>query len=132
MSTSAHDLITRYLASAKAGDWDAAFDHFAEDLLVRIPGRSPFAGEHRGKAVAIDYITSIRERYGDEHIELELVDVLVGEERVALLVRERFGEGDAMVEIRRANVYRVADGKIAEIAIFEGDQYAVDGLLAAG
>ena len=55
--------------------------------------------------------------------------MLASEERVALIVRERFHTTDGPVDIRRANVYRVRDGRIAEIWIFEGDQYAVDELL---
>ena len=124
------ELMTDYLAAAKRGDWDTAFGFFADDLLIRIPGRSAFAGERRGKAVAIDYIQTVRERYRDGGIELELVDMLVSDERVALVVRERFLDGDGpAMEIRRANVYRVRDRKIVEGAIFEADQYVVDELL---
>jgi hypothetical protein len=47
-----------------------------------------------------------------------------------LLVRERFAREDRVVEIGRANVYTVRDGTIVEVWIFEGDQYAVDELLA--
>ena len=126
-------LMTDYIAAAKRGDWDTAFGHFADDLLLRIPGRSGFAGSWRGKAVAVDYIASIRERYPEGRIELELIDMLASDERVLLLVRERFhGEEGPPIEIRRANVYRVRDGKIVEIAIFEGDQYVVDELLTSG
>jgi hypothetical protein len=39
--------------------------------------------------------------------ELELLDMLTSDERVALLVRERFRGVGPAVEIRRANVYRV-------------------------
>ena len=56
--------------------------------------------------------------------------MLASEERVALLVRERFHRPDGVVEIRRANVYRVAGEQIVEVWIFEADQYAVDELLA--
>ena len=38
---------------------------------------------------------------------------------------------DGPVEIRRCNVYRWEDGQIAEIWIFEADQYAVDALFGA-
>ena len=121
--------MTEYLAAAKAHDWDTAFGFFAEDMLVRIPGRSQFAGERRGRAVAVDYIRRVRERFGDGRIELELVDMLASDERVALLLRERFHGDGAPVEIRRANVYTVRGGEIVEVAIFEGDQYVVDALL---
>jgi ketosteroid isomerase-like protein len=123
------ELMTDYLAAAKRGDWDTAFHFLADDLLIHIPGRSAFAGQRFGKAAAVDYIQSIRERYRDGAIELELIDMLCSEERVVLLVRERFhGDGEP-IEIRRANVYRVEDDKVVEVSIFEADQYVVDELL---
>jgi hypothetical protein len=96
--------------------------------VFRIPGRSRLAGERRGKEAAIEYIETIRDHYRDGAIELQLVDMLASEERVALLVRERF-LGDETIEIRRANVYRVKGDAIVEITIFEGDQYEVDSLI---
>jgi ketosteroid isomerase-like protein len=128
---SAREVMERYLAAARTLDWDTAFGLFADDLEIHIPGRSPFAGDHRGKQVAIDYITAIRERYGEAGIELEVVDTLASEERFMLLVRERFLDGGDTLEIRRANVYRVAGGRIAEISIYEADQYLVDEELTA-
>ena len=117
-----------YLAAARAGDWDRAFGHFAEDIELRIPGRSDWAGTRRGRAAARAYIESVRDRFEDR-IELELVDVLAGEERFVLIVRERFLRDGPPIEIRRSNVYRVRDGEIVEITIYEGDQYEVDALL---
>jgi ketosteroid isomerase-like protein len=105
-------------------------DYLADDLVINIPGRSAFAGERRGKDQAVRYIQTVRERYRDGAIELELIDMLVSDERVALMVCERFHDGDGPpVEIRRANVYRVRDGKVVEVSIFEADQYVVDALL---
>ena len=122
------ELITEYLAAARAGDWDTAFGYFGDDIVFRIPGRSRFAGERRGKDAAVEYIQSFRDHYGEGEIEVELIDMLASDDRVALLVRERF-LGDETVEIRRANVYRVQEDAIVEITIFEGDQYTVDALM---
>jgi ketosteroid isomerase-like protein len=105
------ELMTDYLAAAKRGDWDTAFGFLADDLLINIPGRSAFAGQQFGKAAAVEYIQSVRERYRDGGIELELIDMLCSEERVVLLVRERF------------------HGEVVEVSIFEADQYVVDELL---
>ena len=121
-------LMTQYLTAARGGDWDTAYGYFADDMHIRIPGRSEWAGERQGKQHAVDYIQAARERFAGR-VELELVDMLAGEERVVLLVRERFHGDGGPLEIRRANVYTVRDDKIVEIAIFEGDQYAVDELL---
>ena len=125
----ARELMSDYLAAARRGDWDTAFGYFADDIVMRVPGRSAFAGERRGRAAAMDYIQTIRSHYRDGEIELELVDMLDSPERVTLLVRERFHRDGQTIEIRRANVYRVAGDAITEITIYEGDQYAVDELL---
>ena len=122
------ELITEYLTAARGGDWDTAYGYVADDMQIRIPGRSKWAGERRGKQYAVDYIQTARTRFAGR-VELELVDMLAGEERVLLLVRERFHGDGPPLEIRRANVYTVRNDKIVEIAIFEGDQYAVDELL---
>jgi ketosteroid isomerase-like protein len=121
--------MSHYLAAAKRGDWDTAFGYFADDIVLHVPGRSAFAGDRRGSAAVVGYIKSIRDRYGEGEIELELIDMLTSDERVALLVRERFQREGAPVEIRRANVYRVQGDQIVEISIFEADQYAVDELI---
>jgi len=121
--------MTEYLTAARRDDWETAFGYFAEEIVVHIPGRSAFAGDHSGKAAAVGYIQAIRDHYRGGHIELELVDMLTSDDRVALLVRERFHGDGPPVEIRRANVYRVRGDRIVEISIFEADQYAVDELV---
>jgi ketosteroid isomerase-like protein len=123
------ELMTDYLDAARRGDWDTAFGYFADDISIRVPGRSALAGEWRGKEFAVNYIQSVRDRYRDGRIELELIDMLAGDERVLLLVRERFHGDGAPVEIRRANVYTVRDDEVVDVSIFEGDQYVVDELL---
>jgi uncharacterized protein len=123
------ELMRDYIDCAHRGDWETGFGYFAEDVEIRIPGASPFAGEHRGRDVARRYIETARALSRDHAVELELIDMLASEERVALLVRERFHTAEGPVEIRRCNVYRWRDGQIAEIWIFEGDQYAVDAML---
>lgn len=129
VGVTAQELMSDYLAAAKRGDWDTASGYFADDIVIHIPGRSAFAGDHTGKDAAVGYIKAIRDHYRDGEIELELIDMLTSDERVALLVRERFHGDGPPVEIRRANVYRVQGDAIVEISIFEADQYAVDDLV---
>jgi ketosteroid isomerase-like protein len=125
------DVMRRYLGAARAMDWEAAYACFAEDIALRIPGRSEFAGEFRGRDVARSYIETARARSHEAEVELEVVDTLLSEERFALIVVERFHLDGAVTEIRRANVYRVRGDEIAEIWIFEGNQYEVDALFGA-
>jgi uncharacterized protein len=124
------ELMREYIGAARSGDWEKGFSFFADDIVLHIPGRSSLAGAQRGKDVAVRYIETARELSHDADVEVELIDMLVSEERVALIVFERFSRGGEVVEIRRANLYRIAGEKIVEIWIFEHDQYAVDELLA--
>jgi ketosteroid isomerase-like protein len=122
------ELMTDYIACARTGDWETAYGFFADDIVIRIPGRSAMAGEHRGRAAARDYIDSARSLSTDHEVEVDVLDLLVSDERAALLVLERFHGPDGPTEIRRCNVYRWEDERIAEIWIFEADQYAMDAL----
>jgi len=123
------DLMRRYLTAAKAGDFDTAFGFLADDVVLHVPGRSRFAGELRGREAAVEYVKTARALSHGGEVELELVDMLASDERVALVVRERFSRDDGVVEIRRANVYTVRDDEIVEVWIFEANQYEVDELL---
>jgi uncharacterized protein len=125
------DVIGRYLEVMRSGDRATGYTFFAEDVTFHIPGRSRFAGEHRGRDAAVDYIESAVALAHEGEVELELIDTLASGERVALLLHERFKRADGIVDIRRANVYRIAGGQIVEVWIFEADQYAVDALFGA-
>src|SRR4029078_2860023 len=70
-TSSAAEVMTDYLAGAKRGDWGAAFRDFAEDLTVHIPGESAFAGDHRGRDAAIEYINAIRNPFMNREIALD-------------------------------------------------------------
>ena len=120
-----------YIAAARSGDFSAAYRFFSDDIVGHVPGRSPVAGELHGRDAVIGYIESARALSHGSDIDVELVDMLASDERVALIVREVFHLADGDVEIGRANVYRVQDGEITEIWIYEANQYEVDSLFAA-
>jgi uncharacterized protein len=124
----AEAVMRRYFAAVQAGDWPAAYGLLADDVVLHVPGSTPLSGVHRGRDAAIAYVEGAIARAHAADIEVELVELLAGRERVALLLIERFGCEDGPVEILRANVYRVADGEIVEVHVFEGDQAAADAL----
>ena len=121
--------MSRYVASVRRGDWTVAYGCFAADVVAHVPGGSKLAGELRGRDAAIAYIEAARAKSHGRDVEVELIDTLASDERVLLMVRERFARDGGVVEIGRANVYTVRDGKIDEIRIFEPDQYALDAYL---
>jgi len=118
-----------YIAAARSGDFSAAYGVYSEDIVAQVPGRSPFAGELRGRQAVIRYIEHARALSRDADVELNVVDMLASNERVALIVREVFHRPTGDVEIRRSNVYRVRGEQIVEISIYEANQYEVDALV---
>jgi ketosteroid isomerase-like protein len=125
----ARAVIGEYLAAMERGDRAAALAFYADDIVMHVPGRSRFAGVRRGRDAVVAYIRAAVE-LADRGIEVELVDVLDGDDdRVALLLRERLSGARGELLLRRANVYTVRDGRIAEIRIFEHDQYVLDAFL---
>jgi ketosteroid isomerase-like protein len=125
----AEEVMERYVAAARRGDFDAAFAMFADDIVFRIPGRSSFAGEHHGRERAMAYIDAARALSREHEVQVEVLDALTSTDRFALIVVERFHRDGEIFEIRRANLYRVRGDEIDEIWIFEADQYEVDALM---
>jgi ketosteroid isomerase-like protein len=119
----------RYLEAMKSGEHERAFAFFADDIVLHVPGRSSQAGERRGRYQVIDYLHTVLEHTDD--VEVTLIDMLSSDRHVALIVQERLERGDQVLDMRRTNVYRVQNDRIAEVWIFESDQYAVDEYLAA-
>ena len=125
----AEDVMQRYVAAARRGDFDTAFAMFAEDIVFRIPGRSSFSGEHRGREAAMAYINAARARPPSTRWRSRSST----RSRAPTASRSSWSSASTadgeIVEIRRANVYRVRGDEIDEIWIFEGDQYEVDALM---
>ena len=101
-------------------------DVYADDCVMRLPGRGSLAGDHVGRDAVIGAIQALLARTSDFAAEVEVLDRLVSGDRVAMYVREAVVRGDERFEFTRVGLYRIVDGKIASIDIFESDQYGVD------
>jgi len=120
------DVLARYGAAWAEGDPQRAWAFYADDVVMRLPGRGRLAGTHVGRAAVIAAIEALLARTGDASADVEVLDRLVSADRVALVVREVVVRDDARLELRRVNSYRVRGDKITEIDIFEANQYEVD------
>ena len=124
-ATTAVEVTTNYIAAMSSGDFESGFGYFADDVVGDMPGRSSLAGQRRGRAAVEGYIRDVIAHTRGK-VYVELLEMLVGDEHVALMVPEKLGDDEHRVEIRRVNVYRVKNDTIIEIRIFEGEQYAMD------
>ena len=130
------DVLAEYGAAWAEGDPARAWEFYADDVVMHLPGRGPLAGTHRGRDAVVSAIQSLLDRTSDTAAEVEVVDRMVvvaggvAGGGVAVPGREVGVRGDRRLELRRINAYRVRDGKIVEIDIFEADQYEVDEFFA--
>lgn len=119
-------MLSAYAAEWARGDPEAAFRFYAPDVTMRLPGRGTLAGLHEGRDAVIAAINALLARTDGIPVEVEVIDRLVSPTRVAMLLREACSRGDDHLELRRVNLYRVEDGLITAIDVFEADQYDVD------
>ena len=122
----ADQVMQAYAQAWARGEPDTAFGFYADDVVMHLPGRGGLAGSHEGKPAVVAAIRALLARTDGVSVTVEVRDRLVSEDRVALVLREVVSRGDRTLDLRRVNVYRVRDGLIADIDIFEADQYEVD------
>lgn len=120
------DVMVAYAAAWEAGDAERAWEFYADDVAMRLPGRGQLAGHHRGRPAVVAAIRALLARTTDSSAEVEVLDRLASGDRVALVLREAVVRGDERLDLRRVNVYRIEQGKIVGIDIYEADQYEVD------
>ena len=120
------EVLVAYGSAWERGDPEAAWAYYADDVVMRLPGRGSVAGAHEGRDAVIATIRSLLDRTSTASAEVEVLDRLVSGDRVAMVLREAVVRGDERLELRRVNVYRVENDRITEIEIFEANQYEVD------
>ena len=128
ISASKHDeneaIIKRYCEAWKKGDLPTMFGLYHDEFILHYFGRSPLAGEHRGKAAVIGVLGKVQKLTNRQLLEIR--DVLASDDHAIVIARERFGRDGKQLEANRIFVYRVRDGKLWECWVYDEDQRAVD------
>ncbi len=126
---STEDVVSRFLACQRemyaGGPTEALEEMLAPDVIWHVPGRSPIAGDHRGRRAVLDYFAQRRALAGGtieitKHAQVAHADTLV-----------QLADGHATLagqeqSWRTAGVYRVAGGRIAEAWLVPLDSEAFD------
>lgn len=120
--------VSRYAAAWRAGDLQAMLAVYHDDFTLHYFGRNPLAGLHRGKSAALAILAEVSRRTNRKL--LGIVDVMVGPERGAILVRESFARDGNAVEVERLLVYSVRDELLHHCWVYDQDQALIDRFLA--
>ena len=119
-------VIRRYCDAWRRGDLAAIVECYHDDVVLHYFGRSPLAGDHRGKAAALGVLAKVQQVSGRRLLEIH--DTLAGDEHAIVLAREQFERDGTRLEAKRVLVYHVRDEKLAECWIYDEDQRAIDEL----
>ncbi len=117
-----------YWDALRAGRNGEAFDAYADDLVFHYYGQNPVSGDHVGKAACLAVLARIAAR--TQRKVLDVTEMVFGEDRATVVVRESFERAGQVAILDRTFIYRVAGGKIAEVWILDQDQLTVDRFLA--
>jgi uncharacterized protein len=117
-------VIRRYCDAWLKGDLAELVDCYHDDLVLHYFGRSPLAGEHRGKAAALAVLAKVQQLTNRQLLEIH--DVLASDDHAVVLARERFERDGRRLDVNRTLVYHVRDGKLVEGWIYDDDQRSVD------
>jgi len=123
------DLLRKGYEAFGQGDMDWLGEHFTDDIVWHVPGRNPFAGDHRGKDAVFSLFAKQME-ITEGTLRLEIHDVLANDEHGVALATVTATRGAKSLEDRQAHVFHVREEKITEFWNHPGDQLAVDEFLA--
>jgi ketosteroid isomerase-like protein len=110
--------------AAAEGDVETLSRVCAEDLKWHASGRGARSGVYRGRDAAFDYLASIGEAV--DRFDSDLEDLLVGEDKVAVLFRIRGRRGEHRLDTHFILLFRIEADRIAEVWAIPRDQYAID------
>ena len=127
MATSILAVIDAYAQAVRANDMAAIIAAYHDDFVLNYFGAHPLAGRHEGKAATLAVLGEFSRRTNRKLVDI--VGVMGGETRGAMITRERLGPDHAPVEVERVLVYRVADGRLAECWVYDADQSLIDRLV---
>ena len=118
-------LASRLSEALAAGDLRAAAEVLHPDAVLHVPGRHPQAGDHRGAVGIAQFVAASAATGGTT--EREVLDLLEGTDHVAAYCLVRGTRpGRAPLDNHTLHLFRIEDGRIAEIWFHNRDQSAVD------
>jgi ketosteroid isomerase-like protein len=121
-------LLQRGLQALAASDWDALRSLCDDQIVWRVPGRSPLAGELVGPDAVVARFQQMRQATSSDR-PATLVALLEGADYAAVVQRNHINGRDPTAQpVTAVTLARAKDGRLVELQHLVSDQYAVDDL----
>lgn len=124
-------VMRRFYEAFADRDFAALRNLFVEDGVWHVPGRSPIAGSYRGVDSVVDDFLKRVVAQSDGTLQAEPIDVLANDRHVVVLQRSTGQRARRSLDITVCRLFRVEDGKIAEVTPYYSDLYALDAFWSA-
>ena len=119
------DLVLGLRTALATNDLVTAGSLLCDDVALHVPGSHPTAGEYNGLQGILDFYAASRATGATT--AQQVLDVLEGRDHVAVYCHVTGARPDrAVLQNPTLHLYRVADGRVAEIWFHNRDQAAVD------
>lgn len=125
MTEDNRDVWNSYVQAWLEGETEELASELADDLILHQSGNHPLAGDFRGKKAYFELLAAISRTGTDVQI-LDLGYMELRDDDAAMTIRQRFRNGDDVVETNRTFVHRIEGGHITQMWITDEDQAAVD------
>jgi ketosteroid isomerase-like protein len=119
------DLVRRGYAAFGTGDIVTLRELFADKIVWHVGGRSPIAGDYKGKDEVLGFFAQLAQRAGGT-FRVDVHDVLANDEHVVALVKVTAAREGKTLDDTGAQVFHVQAGKVTESWFHPGDAYADD------
>lgn len=119
------ELLRRGFDAFGSGDMATIAGLFADDIAYHFPGRSPLAGDYKGRDEVLAFFAKTMELTGGT-FRLETHDILANDEHGVALSRATAQRGGKKLTQNGVDVFHIRDGKVTESWIHPGDQAAAD------
>lgn len=124
--TTPMDAVSAYGAAMAAGDLDGVRAVLADDAVWHQPGANPLSGDHVGPDAILAHLARFMQlSHGTFTLETESA-VPAGDLVVTTIRFAAQRDGLTPLDQRGADVFRVADGRIAEVWLISEDQATED------
>jgi uncharacterized protein len=122
-------IVRALLDALEARDVAAIGALLTDDVIYYFPGRGPLAGTYHGREAVLELFRALSELF-DGPLEMSTHDVIASEAHAVDLATYRgVRHGQAFIW-NVVRLYHVDDGRISEVWLMIGDQYAFDAWLA--
>lgn len=96
-----------------------------EDVVWRVGGRSPMAGEYRGRREVARFLARTTALTNGTY-RSELLFTVADDDHVVIVYRARGERGERSIDLEQVLLCRVRGGRFVEVAAVPTDQYLFD------